>query len=125
MGSTDRPVDRRRWDRRANAVAASSFVVGGSLFAIGAALAQGDVGGPLLPASVYLAGGVFFCSGGYSSVLLAINMPHRRRDGSYAVAPWRWWALGAAAPGLAQRRSSSSPAPWSSRSTSSTRSSPN
>ncbi len=52
-----------------NAIAATSFVLGGSLFAIGAALAQADVGGPLLPASVYLAGGVFFCSGGLTSVL--------------------------------------------------------
>jgi hypothetical protein len=89
----DRPIDRRRhWDRRANAIAACSFLVGGSLFAIGAALAQADIGGPLTVASVYLAGGVFFCSGGYASVLLATNMPHRRRDGRYAVAPWRWWA---------------------------------
>jgi hypothetical protein len=85
----NRPVGRERW---VNAVAATSFVVGGSLFAIGAALAQGDVGGPLLPASVYLAGGVFFCSGGYASVLLAINLPHRRRDGGYVAVPWRWWS---------------------------------
>ena len=54
-----------------NAIAATSFVIGGSLFAIGAALAQADIGGPLLPASVYLAGGVFFCSGGFTSVLMA------------------------------------------------------
>ena len=25
-------------------------------------------------------------------MLLAINAPHRRRDGSWASAPWRWWA---------------------------------
>lgn len=62
-----------------NAVAATSFVVGGSLFAIGAALAQGDVGGPLLPASVYLAGGVFFCSGGLASVLQAAGGPRLQR----------------------------------------------
>jgi hypothetical protein len=24
-------------------------------------------------------------------VLLAINAPHRRRDGTWARAPWRWW----------------------------------
>ena len=90
---TNRPIERRgRWDRLVNAVAASSFVLGGSLFAIGAALAQGDVGGPLLPASVFLAGGVFFSSGGYSSVLLAVNLPHRRRDGTYVASPWRWWS---------------------------------
>jgi hypothetical protein len=83
---------REARDRAVNLLAAACFIVGGSLFAVGAALAQGDVGGPLLPASVYLAGGVFFSSGGYASVLLATNLPHRRRDGGYVVAPWRWWA---------------------------------
>jgi hypothetical protein len=39
-----------------------------------------------------MVGGVFFSTGGYSSVLLAINAPHRRRDGSWARASWRWWA---------------------------------
>jgi hypothetical protein len=78
--------------RRANQVAAGAFLVGGSLFAIGALLAQADIGGPRLAAVVYMVGGVFFSTGGYASVLLAINAPHRRRDGSWARAPWRWWA---------------------------------
>jgi hypothetical protein len=52
-------------------VAATAFVVGGTLFAIGAALAQADVGSPRLVAAVYLAGGVFFCAGGLASVRLA------------------------------------------------------
>jgi hypothetical protein len=39
-----------------------------------------------------MVGGVFFSTGGYASVLLAINAPHRRRDGSWGRAPWRWWA---------------------------------
>jgi hypothetical protein len=68
----DRPADR--W-RLLNAVAATAFVVGGSLFAIGAVLAQGDVGGPRLAAGVYLAGGVFFSSGGAASVRLARGEP--------------------------------------------------
>jgi hypothetical protein len=51
-------------------MAASAFVVGGSLFAVGAALAQADVGEPRLVAGVYLAGGVFFSTGGYFSILL-------------------------------------------------------
>ena len=55
-------------------------------------LAQADIGGPRLAAVVYLVGGVFFSTGGYASVLLAINAPHRRRDGTWARAPWRWWA---------------------------------
>jgi hypothetical protein len=77
--SRNRPVGR--W---INAISATAFVIGGSLFAIGAGLAQGDVGGPLLPASVYLAGGVFFCSGAYAAVLQIVNGP---RDGR-----WRWWS---------------------------------
>jgi hypothetical protein len=39
-----------------------------------------------------MVGGVFFSTGGYASVLLAINAPHRRRDGTWGRAPWRWWA---------------------------------
>lgn len=77
--------------RRANGVAAAAFAVGGSLFAIGALLSQAHVGGPRLAAVVYMVGGVFFSTGGYASVLLAINAPHRRRDGTWATAPWRWW----------------------------------
>ena len=77
---------------RANAVAAGAFLVGGSLFAIGAALSQAHIGGPRLAAVVYMVGGVFFSTGGYASVLLAINAPHRRRDGSWGSMPWRWWA---------------------------------
>jgi hypothetical protein len=84
---------REERDRVVNLLAAACFLLGGSLFAIGAALAQADVGGPLLPACVYLVGGVFFSSGGYASVLLAINLPHRRREGRYVISPWRWWAF--------------------------------
>jgi hypothetical protein len=39
-----------------------------------------------------MVGGVFFSTGGYAGVLLAINAPHRRRDGGWARAKWRWWA---------------------------------
>ncbi len=78
--------------RRINAIAATAFVLGGSLFALGAALAQGDVGGPLLPASVYLAGGVFFSSGGYASVLQVVNGPREDGAGAFAAGHWRWWA---------------------------------
>jgi hypothetical protein len=61
--SRNRPVGR--W---VNAVSATAFVIGGSLFAIGAALAQGDIGGPRLVAGVYLVGGVFFSTGGATGV---------------------------------------------------------
>ncbi|HTR73828.1 MAG TPA: hypothetical protein VMH33_01040 [Solirubrobacterales bacterium] len=88
------PVPTRRLSalRRANAIAAAAFLVGGSLFAIGAAMAQADRGDPRVIAVVYLVGGVFFSTGGYTSVLLAINAPHRRRDGTWARLPWRWAA---------------------------------
>jgi hypothetical protein len=57
--------------RQLNAIAATAFLLGGSLFAIGAALAQGDVGGPRLAAAVYLLGGVFFSTGDAAGVRLA------------------------------------------------------
>ncbi len=75
-------VDRRL--RRTNAIAATAFIVGGSLFCIGALLAQADVGGPRLAAAVFAAGGVFFTTGGYTSVLLVVNA----RGGK-----WRWWSV--------------------------------
>jgi hypothetical protein len=56
-------------ERRVNAIAATAFVVGGSLFALGAVLAQAGIGEPRLVAGVYLAGGVFFSTGGYFSIL--------------------------------------------------------
>jgi hypothetical protein len=76
-------VDAERRLEVTNASAATAFVVGGSLFCLGALLAQGNVGGPRLAAAVFLVGGVFFTTGGYSSVLLALN-PRGNR--------WRWWS---------------------------------
>jgi hypothetical protein len=77
-----------------NAVAATAFVVGGSLFALGAILAQGDVGGPRLAAAVYLLGGVFFTTGGYASVLQAVNAPREAGpDGVVRAGTWRWWSM--------------------------------
>jgi hypothetical protein len=61
--------------RRVNALAATAFVIGGALFALGAALAQADLGDPRLVAAVYLLGGVFFSTGGAASVRLARGRP--------------------------------------------------
>jgi len=61
--------------RRVNALAATAFVIGGSLFALGAALAQADLGGPRLVAAVDLLGGVFCSTGGGASVRLARARP--------------------------------------------------
>lgn len=74
--------------RRANAVAASAFVIGGSLFALGAALAQSGVEETTC-ATVYLLGGVFFSTGGYTSVLQVVNEPQSPDD---HPRPWRWWS---------------------------------
>lgn len=78
---------------RVNAVAATAFVIGGSLFCIGALLAQAHVGGPKLAAAVFMAGGVFFTTGGYASVLQVVNAPRGADpDGVVRTAPWRWWS---------------------------------
>ncbi len=82
--------DTARRLRLVNAVVATAFVLGGSLFAIGAALAQGDVGGPRLAASVYLVGGVFFSSGGYASLVQVVNEPDELEG--LTPSSWRWWS---------------------------------
>jgi hypothetical protein len=83
---TRRPSSRR--SSLLNAVAATAFLVGGSLFAVGAALAQAGASATVC-ASVYLVGGVFFSTGGYSSVLQVVNEPSGDPG---AEAPWRWWS---------------------------------
>lgn len=61
-----------------NLVAAASFTLGGSLFALGALCAQLDLV-PLTTINVtYLAGGFFFSLGGYTSILLADATAGRR-----------------------------------------------
>jgi hypothetical protein len=82
---------RGRSSRRSvlvNAVAATAFLIGGSLFALGAALAQAGVN-PTACATIYLVGGVFFSTGGYASVLQVVNEPG---EGFVAPARWRWWS---------------------------------
>jgi hypothetical protein len=86
----DRDTVRRL--RRINAVAATSFVVGGALFAVGAASAQAGVT-PKVYCSVYLVGGVFFSLGGYATVLQAVNGPRDAGENGWLLARrWRWWA---------------------------------
>lgn len=85
------PVAARRL-RWVNALAATAFAIGGSLFAIGAALAQSGVSATAC-ASVYLVGGVFFSTGGYASLLQVVNGPRQvGGDGSLGVDRWRWWS---------------------------------
>ncbi|MFI5028058.1 MAG: hypothetical protein ACHQCF_03645 [Solirubrobacterales bacterium] len=86
----DAETVQRLW--RVNAVAATAFVLGGLLFALGAALAQ--AGAPVHAyCSVYLVGGVFFSTGGYSTLLQAINGPRESGPGGVLVSTeWRWWS---------------------------------
>ncbi|NBM18472.1 hypothetical protein [Streptomyces sp. GC420] len=79
--------------RLLNTVAAVAFTVGGGMFTLGAALALSERGGTAGSASVYFAGGLFFNTGGYASLLQEINAPrHRTGRASLAVPPWRWWS---------------------------------
>lgn len=72
---------RRRSSRRSalvNAVAATAFLIGGSLFALGAALAQAGVD-PTACATIYLVGGAFFSTGGCASVVQVKAEPRLQR----------------------------------------------
>jgi hypothetical protein len=87
------PVTARRLDR-INRVAAVSFVIGGSLFSLGALFAQLDIGAIRTVDLVYLVGGVFFSLGGYATVVQAVNTPTDVDErGSLSSGRWRWWAL--------------------------------
>jgi hypothetical protein len=89
--TTAHPVTARRLGR-INLVAAISFMIGGSLFALGAFLAQNTGEAARTIDTVYLVGGFFFSLGGYTSVLQASNAPTEiDADGSLAPTRWRWW----------------------------------
>ena len=80
----DDDIARTRVNTRSgNLATAASFVVGGSLFALGAVLAQLDVGSLVTVNVTYLVGGVFFSLGGYVSILIA--RPHQRQWRSAVV----------------------------------------
>ncbi|MFF9063741.1 hypothetical protein ACF09E_00140 [Streptomyces sp. NPDC014891] len=80
--------------RRLNAVAATAFVIGGLLFAAGAAVAQFGSGDATTCASIYFAGGLFFNSGGYVSLLQVVNAPRHApgAEGTLVAGRWRWWS---------------------------------
>ena len=89
MGAADDSVDRvvARRLLHVNLVAAVAFVFGGSLFALGAAFAQLDVGSLRAVNVTYLVGGCFFTLGGYVSILFASNAP----DDEAQYERMRWW----------------------------------
>ncbi|MDR6974124.1 hypothetical protein J2X68_000802 [Streptomyces sp. 3330] len=80
--------------RRLNAIAAIAFVIGGALFAAGAAVAQFGSGDATECASIYFVGGVFFTTGGYVSLLQVINAPRHDAggEGRLVTRQWRWWS---------------------------------
>ena len=80
--------------RRLNAIAATAFILGGALFATGAAVAQFGSGDALECASIYFAGGLFFNTGGYVSLLQVIDAPRHvgGGEGRLVTRPWRWWS---------------------------------
>ncbi|MEU9106219.1 hypothetical protein AB0D54_18050 [Streptomyces xanthophaeus] len=79
--------------RRLNAVASGAFVVGGALFALGAAVSQFGSGDAVESAAIYFVGGLFFNIGGYVSLLQVLNAPRDAQGGGPLVtARWRWWA---------------------------------
>ncbi|WP_354644389.1 hypothetical protein [Kitasatospora camelliae] len=79
--------------RRLNVIAALSFVVGGALFAAGAAVALFGSGDATEAATIYFAGGLFFSTGGYVSLLQVINAPRHVPGGDALVTGrWRWWS---------------------------------
>ena len=79
-----RSLDQAQRLRRVNAVAATAFLVGGSLFALGAALAQAGVN-PTACATIYLVGGVFFSTGGYASVVQVRAEPRLQRTSAVVL----------------------------------------
>ncbi|MFJ1806795.1 MULTISPECIES: hypothetical protein [unclassified Streptomyces] len=80
--------------RRLNAIAAIAFVIGGALFAAGAAVAQFGSGDATECASLYFAGGLSFSTGGYASLLQVINAPRHVAggEGRLVTRHWRWWS---------------------------------
>jgi hypothetical protein len=77
---------------RVNLVAAVAFTLGGSLFALGALFAERGVGSTTTVNVTYLVGGFFFSLGGYTSIVLALNLVTLRRPGSDAPR-LSWWGL--------------------------------
>jgi hypothetical protein len=88
-GAPEQALTRRL--SRLNLVSAVAFILGGSLFALGAVFAQLGVGTLTVVNITYLVGGCFFSLGGYGSVLLVVNAA---RDGRHRGTEerMRWWS---------------------------------
>ena len=73
-----------------NLVSAVAFILGGSLFALGAVLAQLGVSALETVNITYLVGGFFFSLGGYASILLVVNAAHDQLRPA-TEHRLRWW----------------------------------
>jgi hypothetical protein len=73
-----------------NVVAAVDFILGGSLFALGAVFAQVGVGSQVTVNVTYLVGGLFFSLGGFASILLVVTMSSDEL-GPAEGGQIRWW----------------------------------
>ncbi len=91
---TGRQVGRPSGDTvvRVNLVAAVAFTIGGSLFALGALLAQLDIGSTSAVNVTYLVGGFFFSLGGYASIVLAVNLGAGAEEAA-GDRRLRWWSF--------------------------------
>ena len=78
----------------ANLVATSATTVGAVFFALGALLAQVDIGTAWDVDTVYLVGGLLFSLGGYVGLLQASNAPtDLEANGALNARRWRWFAF--------------------------------
>jgi hypothetical protein len=91
LPESPRPAVARRLGRL-NVVASLAFTAGGLLFALGAAVAQLGSGDPTASSAIYFAGGLCFNTGGYASLLQAINAPTPSAGGTLIAGRWRWWS---------------------------------
>jgi MFS family permease len=92
--ATDAPEQAlRRRLSRLNLVSAVAFILGGSLFALGAAFAQLAVGTLATVNITYLVGGFFFSLGGYASILLVVNAARDERHRRGTKERMRWWSF--------------------------------
>jgi hypothetical protein len=76
-----------------NLLSAVAFILGGSLFALGAYFAQREVGSLATVNVTYLVGGFFFSLGAYAAILLVINNTRDIRAPTNAER-MRWWSSG-------------------------------
>ncbi len=94
--SVDSPLRRRLI--HVNLLSAVAFILGGSLFALGAYFAQREVGSLATVNVTYLVGGFFFSLGAYASILLVADKASDVR-GSINAARMRWWSARTRPPG--------------------------